>query len=65
MTPEQALKILDSICAEVSMNRIGHFRAQEALRILTNVVNDMKQLRESKKGEVKEFPKAESAKENK
>ena len=46
MTPEEALQILDRLVALTSMNREGHIRFMEAIKVLTNTVK------------VREFPKA-------
>ena len=34
MTPEEAINLLDSICAQVSLNREMHSKVQEAIAAL-------------------------------
>jgi len=39
MTPQEALAMLDKICASVSLNREVHVRVQEAVAVLKNAIN--------------------------
>ena len=38
MTVTEALKLIDNVCAQVSLNRDGHVKIQEALRIVRDAV---------------------------
>ena len=39
MNPQDALKILDSLCSQVNMNRQQHIEVQQAVMVLANLVN--------------------------
>jgi len=38
MTKEEALQILDNICAQVSLNREGHVKLQQAIEVLREAI---------------------------
>lgn len=38
MKPEDALKLVDSICSRVSLNRESHVQVQQAIQILTEAI---------------------------
>jgi len=38
MKPEEALKIVDGICSQVSLNREAHVRIQQAIMVLTEAI---------------------------
>lgn len=38
MKPEQALKLVDQICASVSLNREVHVKVQQAIVVLTKAI---------------------------
>lgn len=39
MTPMEALKILDGLCAQVQLNREQHAKVQEATTVLYRIIN--------------------------
>lgn len=38
MTVEEALQMLDNICAQVSLNREGHMKLQQALNVVRSKI---------------------------
>jgi len=46
MSPEEALKLLDDICAQVKSDRAGHLRMQEAVEVLAAAIRKPKGLRQ-------------------
>lgn len=54
MTPQQAIQILDRLAASFQMNRSDHFRAQQAVEVLMQVIKNAEDQGKAKKAE---FPK--------
>ena len=38
MAPEEAINLLDSICAQVNLNREMHLKVQEAIKVLKQAI---------------------------
>ena len=49
MNPKEALQILDRISAMVQMNRTDHARAQEAVKVLSGLVEYVNNMNTAKK----------------
>jgi hypothetical protein len=39
MNPQDALRILDAVCSQATMNRQQHVEVQQAVRILAETIN--------------------------
>jgi len=42
MTPEEALKIVDQICASVNLDRATHIKLQQAVQVLSEAIKPKK-----------------------
>lgn len=45
MKTEQALKLVDQVCASVSLNRESHVQVQQAIQILTEAVKPKEEVK--------------------
>lgn len=51
ITLEDAVKMIDNICAQVSLNREGHIRLQMAIKVIKDNLPKEPEAREEKKSE--------------
>lgn len=48
MKKEEALKLVDSICSQVSLNREAHVKVQQAIQILAEAIKPKEEVEKKK-----------------